>query len=379
MAEVAFVLEVGGASASEQLLEAVQSIEVEDHAEQADMLRLRMAVAVERDGGRWSVLDAGLFARLTNVKVSAKVGPGRAEPLIDAYVIDLRASFSGEPGRSTLEVVGMDATALLQLEERVRAWPDQSDSQIASTIFSDAGLSADVDDTQPTRQATRTTTIQRGNDLQFLRRLAQRNGFEVFVELGGDGRSVGHFHAPRLDEQPQGVLNVNMGSDTNIDGFSARHDLIGPATARVTGLDDDQRSEQPVDVQRAQRRSLGARPTVGGDRPRRVLLSSTGMSDSGELQNLAQAVVDRSAMSLTAEGTVYGGDYGAVLRAKKPVNVRGAGQEFSGTWYVERVNHQLGEEGYAQRISLRRNASGVTRQEDFTENRAAAPQPAVRI
>jgi phage protein D len=379
MAEVAFVLEVGGSAAPTELLEAVQAIEVEDHADQADMLRLRLAVGVERGGGRWSVVDSGLFGRLTNVRVAVKVGSGAAQPLIDAYVIDLRAAFSGEPGRSGLEVVGMDASALLQLEERVRAWPDQSDSQIASAIFAEAGLAADVEDTQPVRKATRQTTMQRGTDLRFLRRLAQHNGFEVFIEVGADGRGVGHFHAPRLDEQPQGVLNVNMGAATNVDGFSARHDLLGPATAQATGLDDQHREEQPADARSARAPSLGARSTVAGDRPRHVLPAGTGMSDAGELQALTQAVVDRSALALTAEGTLFGADYGAVLRAKRPVLVRGAGQEFSGTWYVSRVQHELGGEGHVQRFSLRRNASGVTRQENFTEDRAAAPQPAVRI
>jgi phage protein D len=379
MAEASFTLQVGGSPASDALLESVQSIEVEDNAEQADMLRLRLATAVERDGGRWSVLDAGMFARLTNVRVGAKVGSGPSQPLIDAYVIDLRASFSSEPGRSSVEVVAMDGSALLQLKEEVKRWPDQSDSQIASAIFSAAGLTADVDDTQPVRSSRHTTTIQRGNALRFLRHLAERNGFETYVEVGADGRGVGHFHAPRLQEEPQGVLNVNMGSDTNIDGFTARNDLIGPTTAKASGYDAANRKDQPVDAQAAQQKSLGAQPTVGGSQPREVLLANTGLTESGELRTATQAVVDRSAMSLTAEGTVYGGDYPDVLRAKRPVLVRGAGQEFSGTWYVTRVAHTLGEDGYAQRLSMRRNASGVTRQENFAGSQAAAPQPAVRI
>jgi len=379
MAEVAFSVQLDGQPASDELLESVQSIEVEDNAEQADMLRLRLATAVERAGGRWSVLDAALFARLTNVRVAAKVGSGASEPLIDAYVIDLRASFSSEPGRSNVEVVAMDGSALLQLKEEVRRWPDQADSQIASAIFSEAGLSADVDDTQPVRSSRHTTTIQRGNALRFLRHLAERNGFEIFVEVGADGRGVGHFHGPRLQAEPQGVLNVNMGSDTNVDGFSARHDLIGPTTAKASGYDAANRKDQPVDAQSAQQKALGSQSTVGSSRPRQVLLANTGLSESGELRTATQAMVDRSAMSLSAEGTVYGGDYPAVIRAKRPMLVRGAGQEFSGTWYVTRVLHSLGDEGYAQRLSLRRNASGVTRQENFAGSDAAAPQPAVRI
>lgn len=379
MGEVSYVLRVGGSPAPPDLLEAIVAVEVEDHAEQADMLRLALSIGVARDGGRWSIVDAGSFGRLENIRLAAKVGSGPAEPVIDAYVIDTRVAFAGEPGRSTLEVVAMDASALLQLDEKVLEWPDQSDAQIASAIFSDAGMALDVDDTQPARQADRHTTIQRGSDLQFLRRLAERNGFETYVEVGSDGASVGHFHAPRLDAEPQAILNVNLGSDTNVDNFRARNDHLGPTTAAVTGLDESDRSTQPVDVQSAGQSPLGAASTIGGARPRRVLLSGTGLSDSGELQTFAQAVVDRSAMSLRAEGTLYGSAFGRVLVAKKPVLVRGAGQQFSGTWYVEVVRHEFGPNGHVQAFELRRNAAGVTRQERFEENDAAAPQPAIRI
>lgn len=379
MAEVSYVLKVGGSPAEQSLLEAVQAVEIEDHAEQADMLRLRLSIAVEPDGGRWSVLDSAFFPRLQQVQVAAKAGSGAAEPIIDAYVVDVRTSFSGEPGRSTVEIVGMDASAKLQLEEKVRAWPDQSDSQIASQIFSDLGLTPDVEDTQPARAADRQQTMQRGTDLQFLRRLAQRNGFETYIEVDASGSSVGHFHAPRLDGQPQGPLNVNMGSATNVDGFSARNDLLGPTTAQVTGLSEGDKSTQPADVQSASQSALGGSSTVGGDQPRRVLLSGTGLSDTGELQTLAQAAVDRSAMSLVAQGTLFGAAFGSVLKAKRPVLVRGAGQEYSGTWYVQIVRHEFGPRGHVQRFELRRNASGLTRQENFQESTALPPMEAVRI
>ena len=74
---------------------------------------------------------------------------------------------------------------------------------------------------------------------------------------------------------------------------------------------------------------------------------------------------DESAWALTAEGELDTAAYGAVLRAKRPVLVRGAGPRFSGTWYVERVLHTFTPDGYTQRFALRRNALGVTGQERF--------------
>jgi phage protein D len=379
MAAVTYTLEVGGQSASQEMLAALRSVEVEDHADLADMARIRLAISVGPDGSDWTHLDGGPFTRLASVKVAAAIGSETPQPLIDGYVIDLRATFSPEPTGSVLEVVAMDATVLMSLEEKVRAWPDVSDSSIASTIFGEHGLTPDVEDTEPTRQEADATTIQRGSDMQLLRRLAERNGYECFVEVGAGGQTTAHFHPPRLEEEPQGVLNVNMGTATNVDEFKARNDMIAPTTAQARGLEVETQEGQPADVTEVGATRLGSDATVSSDRPRRVLLSGTGLSAGGELQTLAQAVVDRSAWAIAAEGTLNGAAYGRVLRAKRPVSVRGAGTELSGVYYVERVLHTFDAAGWTQSFRLRRNASGLTRRERFQESGAAAPQPAVRV
>lgn len=379
MSTVAYRLEIDGQVASKQLLDAVQSLEVEEHADLADMLRLRVNLSQRDDGGGWTVLDDGTFKRLANVKVAAAVNGGRPQPLIDAYVIDVRAALSHEPGASRLDVVAMDATALMNLEEKVRAWPDQSDSSVASTVFGEYGFTTDVEDTSTVRQEVEHTTMQRGTDMQLLKQLAQRNGYECYVEVTDSGDTAGHFHKPRLDEQPQGVLNVGMGPASNVDAFSARNDMLAPTTASVQGVETTSTETQPADSSSVEGTALGRAPTVGGDKPRKVLLSRTGLSDSGDLQTLAQAVVDRSSWSVTAEGRVNGAVYGGPIKAKRPINVRGAGGELSGTYYVELVLHTFTSEGWIQSFRLRRNAAGLTKSESFKEDRAAAPQPAMRV
>jgi hypothetical protein len=50
--------------------------------------------------------------------------------------------------------------------------------------------------------------------------------------------------------------------------------------------------------------------------------------------------------------------------------VRGAGQQFSGTYYVERVHHVLTADSYKQSFTLRRNALGLSGRESFVETTA---------
>jgi len=92
------------------------------------------------------------------------------------------------------------------------------------------------------------------------------------------------------------------------------------------------------------------------------------MAQTGELQVLAQAVVDRSAWAIVAEGELNTVAYGGVLRAKRPVSVRGAGRQFSGTYYVEKVLHSFTADGYKQRFTLKRNALGLTGSEKFSDD-----------
>jgi hypothetical protein len=87
--------------------------------------------------------------------------------------------------------------------------------------------------------------------------------------------------------------------------------------------------------------------------------------ETGELQTYAQAMVDRSAWAITAEGDLDTSAYGSMLRARRPVLVRGLGQRFSGAYYVERVQHLLNGDTYSQHCSLRRNATGLQGTEAF--------------
>jgi phage protein D len=371
-----YSLSIGGRAAPPELLAAVRQIEVEDHAQMADMVRIKLAVAVREDGGGWTILDDGPFTRLAKLRIAVTVGTGPALPLIEAYVIDVDTSFSSHPGTSELSVTAMDPTVLMHLDEKVKSWPNMKDSDVASAIFSDRayGFTPVVESTNLSRQEDDHTLLQRGTDIQLLHQLADRNGFECFVALNDAGDVEGHFHPPKPEGQPQGTLTVNMGSATNVDRFRARYDMLGPAVAKAATIDPDDAAKQTGEASEPARASaMGDEPATPADRPRQVLLSQLGMARAGEVQQLAQAVVDRSSWSIAAEGEINTIAFAKVLRAKQPVMVRGVGQQFSGRYYVERVLHTISGEGtWLQKFTLRRNATGLTRREDFRDDDALA-------
>ena len=371
MPSVSYTLLVNGSPAPPEVLATLQHLQVEDHAEMADMLRMRVLIGVRDSASGWTLLDDELFARLTNLRVLVNIGTEHAQPLIDAYVVDTRTEFSNTPGKSYLDVIAMDPTVLLSLDEKVRAWPNMTDSDIASTIFGEYSFDEDVETTTVSYDEDNVTTMQRGTDMRLLTQLAKRNGFEVFVELDqASGRLVGHFHKPRVDNTPQGVLSINLGEATNVNVFQARFDMLKPAQAQARSLDVSSREDQQGEAAESSLKNLGKGPTIDPNRPRRVLVSQTGLSDASELQTYSQALVDQTSFSILAEGELNTVAYGSLLKAKKLVSVRGAGRQFSGEYYVKRVLHQFTGDGHVQKFSLRRNATGLAGQETFTEDNA---------
>lgn len=201
MAAVSYALFIDDLPAGPDLLQAIRQIEVEDHADMADMVRLQIMIGVKDGCSGWSVIDEDIFARLTKLRIDVTIGSGRAETLIVAHVIETNATFANQPGSSILNVVAMDPTVLMNLDERVKAWPNMSDSDVANSIFSsgDYRFTPIVASTSWRRQENDQTLTQRGTDMQLLQQLAERNGFEVYVETNGfTGQVEGHFHAPRL-------------------------------------------------------------------------------------------------------------------------------------------------------------------------------------
>jgi hypothetical protein len=368
MSQIAYKLYIDDQPASRSLIDVIQQLEVEDHVDMADMVRLSVAIGIRDGCGSWNVVDENIFERLTKLRIDVNVGSGKTEPLIEAYVIETNAGFANQPGQSVLNVVAMEPTVKMNLHDCVRAWPNMADSDIAEEIFRNYKFTAIVDPTQPSRDENDHTEIQRGTDIQFLQGLAARNGFECYVELNPKTGDVeGHFHKPKLQQTTQGVLSVNLGPATNVNSFQARFDMLRPAHAAAKNVDIHARDQQSAELDSPADKSLGSTSTVT-DKARTVLLDGTGLAQTGELQTAAQAEVDRSAWAITAEGDVNTVAYGDVLRAKRPVEVRGAGLQFSGTYYVEQVRHTFTGDGYTQHFSLRRNAAGLTSGDNFVDD-----------
>jgi Phage tail baseplate hub (GPD) len=356
---VSFTLLIGMAPALPQLIDAIQEIEVEATIEAASEFRLRIGIA-QTALGDWSILELDLFRPLVPIQIRVQTGMGVPEAIINGYVTSQQIAYSDQPGQSVLEVTGMDATLLMNLQEKVMAWPNMPDSVIAAALFGQYTIVPQAQPTPPALIEPEGTTMQRSTDIRFLRRLARRNGFDCFVQPEAlTGLDMGYFQPPTLVGLPQAVLSVNMGELSNVAGFNVHYDMLRPTTAVASSLDIATKSPQPAVAPVALQIPLGLEGTLMRVIPPPIVRpAETAQMRSPELQAVAQGIVDQSTWAVIAEGQV-GSDLG-VLRPGKIVNVRGAGRVFNGSYYVTRVMHSITKENYVQKFQAKRNAVGMT-------------------
>lgn len=374
MEALSYTLTVNREPAPPGLLGAIQQIEVETGVERgADMMRLRIAIGPKDDRTGWSVVDSGVFKRLTPIRLAINIGGAPPELLMDTLVTEVSITFSDRPGESTLNVVAMDPSVLLNLEEKDVGWPDKSDSEIAQTIFARASkdylgkfghkLVPRVEQTTLKPNERNQKVVQRGvTDMRYLKRLADRNeNFVVYVATNRDSGDIeGHFHPKHIDPEPQGELQVNRGPDTNVSSFNVSFNMMLPAVVSGAGTDaDTQNPDQDVKADKIKQTKMGPKSTLPTENPRQVKIKGDASFVKNELQRQAQAEVDRKGQkAIRATGEVTTAAYGGLLLPDRPVTVTGAGPDFSGRYYVESVSHTLSGEGYTQSFSLSRNALG---------------------
>jgi phage protein D len=360
-------LSVAKVPMSEPLVDAVQQVVVETALDLACAFSIRFGIGPTATGD-WSILDVDTFRPLTPIGIRVGVGanpiPGS---LLNGYVTAARVAWD-DGGKSTLEVSGTDLTGVMNLEEKTRAWQNMPDGAIAAQIFGQYGVIPKVQVDPPRLVDPVGTTIQRGTDIRFLRRLARRSGCECYVTPEAmSGLDQGIFQPATLTGRPVTVLSVAMDSVTNVRDLSARYDMTHPTTVLATDVDTMTKLPQAGIALAATNAPMGLEPTLarliaggslaGGIKPT-ILPVDTGAFTNAELQPAAQALADRSSFAATIEATTAA-DAG-VIRAGDLIALRGAGRVFNGLYQATKVRLTVGADVFEQHVTARRNALIMT-------------------
>lgn len=327
----------------------IAGVTVDESVELPSMFTLEVTSSDEQTQEAQWINDQNLFA-IGNV-VEIKLG----------YVDDLETVLIGEI--TTLEpqfvfnrlpsltVRGYDRRHRLQRGRKTRTFVQQKDSDIASQIASEAGLTAQAEDSVTVHdyvlQANQT-------DLDFLHERASRIQYEVIVEdkvllfrpvANAQGESLTLTMDDDLLEFYPRLSSAGQVSEVTVRGWSPKdkQELVGQAQAGD-------------EVSTMGGQESGAALVAGAFGAAIELLSAHPVATQAEADQLAKARFNHLVLALiSGEGVCWGR---TDLRAGKVITIDGVGQRFSGQYYVTAAVHRYSlQRGYQTHFTVRRNAS----------------------
>ncbi|MCP5048740.1 MAG: phage late control D family protein [bacterium] len=354
-----------------ELYNDLLGLEVEIDESFASMARLKLPLKQLDEG--WSYLDDERFRPWK--KVSVKAGFDSEIMLFSGYITHVRPLFEPDVTQCRIEVWAMDERIRLDRAEKLKAWENKKDSDIAKAILAESGFTGPkgkVEKTTIVHDVKVSTIIQRETDLQFLNRLAMRNGFEFYV----DGETA-FFREPVLDGEAQPVLALQFGMETNLGYFEIEVNALTAAETHMSGVDRMGKKLIKSEAAKSTKKALGKSGpetfTAAGVPESKAFIGMNPVSGQPEMEALCKSVFQRGQWFVTAKGKIEANRYGHVLKTRETVTIKGIGDTYSGDWYVTHVTHSFTPgKGYIQQFKVKRNGLMLLGSEDFTSDEEAA-------
>jgi hypothetical protein len=359
MALAEFRVYFGDTAATTDQLGMITDIKVDQAIGMATEAELKIVLTAD-DTGAWVGMDEDFAQPFSRIRIEIKLGDdsdeGDYEPLIDGPIVGQRFDLGAGPGESMLTLVIQDDSALLNREEAVQVFEDMTADEIVEQLFSDAGLETDVDSVPDSGSALTRYVVQRGTAMQLVRELARANGMFAYVAPGDTrGASTGVFKKPDLSSGSAPGL-LMMGTDRNIDTFSAQFDALRPLTASAGNVSITDKSALSSSADSSDLDPMGDEAVHDIVSPLSAALLARGREEQNDMDAATQAAVDLSSFAYSSTCELDAERYNTVLSPHQVITVSGAGSVLSGDYLISRVTHQINEDSYKQKLTLRRNA-----------------------
>jgi phage protein D/phage baseplate assembly protein gpV len=318
-------IKIGGQAISDEMAGDLLEVVVDTALHMPDMFTILLYARVyDDDTTRWiddASLDVGKEVEIT---VDNKV-------LIKGEITALEPSFD-EASRATLLLRGYDKSHRLHMGRKTRTFLSTKDSDLASTVAGEAGLSAQVDATSVTYE----WVLQNNQtNMEFLMDRAQRNGYQVTV-------ADGNLYFKKGDSNQGAGPELEWGA--NLRSFQPRLTTSHQAkTAKVRGW--DAKAKQSIESQATQSLTQAGISQTGGAKAESAFCQSEEIVVSHPVATVDEASAlatglsyDLSREFLQAEGRCFGHPD---LKAGKTVTIKGVGSRFGGTYFVTTATHVM--------------------------------------
>jgi phage protein D len=340
------------------VMSSLANVEVINDMDTGDGFQITFTLGKGKDA-EYSLLKNGSLEPFSQVVIGVLMGAS-PEALINGVITHHEVSPSNDPGMSTLTVMGKDVSIMLDLEERNEKYENQPDSLIATQLimkYAKYGLVPQITPTTDVPIMIQRIPRQNETDLKFVQRLARRNGFVFYIEPATLGISTVYWGPETRTGVPQPALTMNMGAATNVSTLRFSNDSLAPVEASGNFVEPVTKTSIPV----PQLPSLRVPPLASSSAPakRRVLMRNTANQNPAQAAASALSAVSRAPEPVKGEGELDSVRYGSVLRARRPIGLRGAGLSYNGNYYVKRVRHIITRGSYKQQFTLSREGTGT--------------------
>lgn len=282
---------------------------------------------------------------------------GRSECLVKGPVHGQRIHLEHGGAGSTLEVRGSDTTVGMDREARSAVWSDVTDSDAVTSILNNYGYTPDVETTSASHQEDKHTLVQRATDLQFVRRLARRNGFLFWVTCDARGTETAHFKRPPLGGTAAAELVINLDSP-NVRGLDIEWDVERPTSVETLQLDLNTKEDIDGGAERSPLEALGGSSLAEITADTRSAHLTAPSDDAGDLRARGEGMLIETGWFVRATCETGLERVGRLVRVNSVVQVRGAGSRHSGRYFLAAVRHVIDNVAHRMELELIRNAWG---------------------
>ncbi|MEO0830846.1 MAG: hypothetical protein AAFY03_10355, partial [Pseudomonadota bacterium] len=345
-------------------MEAIEEIEVRQSAVRRSGLKLTLGAG--RDG------PLGLFGPPfvgdPQFSPGARIGVTVWNGIKPTVIFEGRVTKSQYmPGTGENEgryvLLGRDLSDDMDREERRTQHPAQDETAIANAIALSYGALGIVpmvfpptvlDPVIPAVRAPQQT----GTDLCYLREMAGRHGYQVFLDPGPTpGLSTLYFGPTPIPGPPQKTISVNSGPFTDAYDVTVNHDGHEMTAARAMVQDSATGETTELEMPVATNIPMTAMPEnlTRQGRLRTTWVPTSGLTTPQALARLMGRINSEARSPIKVRGSIDNARYNAVLKPHRLVQVRGLGMFSNGPYQVVEVRHKLKPGQYTQDFELHRD------------------------
>jgi uncharacterized protein len=347
-----FAVRVGGSDLMRDIYVAVSQIEVDMVLGAASRFSFTVCDCYDeklhafKSGRGKDLLKILTFGAETQVYMG--YGDAKSIPIaLSGMITEITTNFP-EGAAPELAIAGYDNGFPMRLGKNSRTWTKSRDSEAASEIASFNNLQGKI---APTTEAHAQIEQNQEDDWGFLKKLADRNHYELFV----DEQKILHFGPP--NDKADAVVRLIYGQgllsfkpEANLAGQVSRVEVYGwnPKTKEkilgiaTTGEESGLTGKSAGQFLNQFVRDSSKRPTLRLRQP---------VFTQAEANQRAKAALNEKAKQfLTGEGETIGLPE---IRPDRNVELDGLGAPFSKTYYIQQATHKIDSSGYRTRFKVK--------------------------